>query len=150
MDHNSSLSALVHDARAFLGLGIDEVKGLLGPAVQPVPGEEYQNLKDLTSLENQNVFPGIIYLKNGAVELIRVGRSELASFDRAALLDEFGDGAFRLRSRAGKRAHLLVFARQGIACSVSGEQLDYLEVFRPCTQQEYRAHIHLDPGPFIR
>lgn len=150
MNENASLGSLVEEARAFLGLGVDEVRGMLGPAVQGVHGDEYQGLRDLTSFENQDAFPGTIYLQNGAVELIRLGPSSLASFDRAELRSQFGDEAVRLRSRAGKRANLLVFAYQGIACSVSGNQLDYLEVFRPCTFKQYQANIYLDPGPFIR
>lgn len=150
MNKNGSLSSLVDDARAFLGLGVDEVQGMLGPAARAAHGDEYQGLRDLTSFENKDAFPGTIYLQNHAVELIRLGRSSLASFDRAELRSHFGDDTNRLRSRAGKRANLLVFASQGIACSLSGEQLDYLEVFRPCTFKQYRAHIYLDPGRFIR
>ena len=98
MEQKFPMVSLIHDARAFLGLSIEEVQRILGPAAKPEPG----------------------------------------------------DNAVRLRSRAGKRANLLVFAEQGIACSSLNEGLDFLEVFPPRTQREYEARIYLDPGPFIR
>lgn len=150
MEKSLSLASLIQDARGFLGLGIEEVQRILGSAATPEPGDEYQKMKDVTSIENLQVFPGTIYLKADKVVLVRVSSPALSSFHEADLRAQFGNDAVPLRSRAGKQANLWVFAEQGIALSCRQEELDFFEVFPPSSQAEYKARIYLDSGPFIR
>ncbi len=144
------MEMLINDARALLGLSLDEVRRVLGTAATIVSGDEYQGMEDVVSVENREVFPGTVYLKEGNVELVYIAFRGLSSFGEADLRTRFGDNPVRLRSRAGKRANLWVFAEQGVACSSRAGELDFLEVFIPCTQREYEERIYRDPGPFIR
>lgn len=144
------MTSLIADARAFLGRNLEEVQRALGPDAEPVPGDEYGRMEDVTSIRDLQVFPGTIYLKDDEVELVRVGSRDLASSTRADLDALLGDDAVRLRSRAGKRANLWVHASQGVAYSAQGEELHFLEVFRPRTQQQYEDEIYREPPAFIR
>jgi len=144
------MTSLIATARTFLGLSLEEAKRVLDNAAQPVPGDEYGRMRNVTSIENPAVFPGTLYLENETVQLVRVGCEVLADITSTDLREHFGDDAVRLRSRAGKRAHLWVYAEQGVACSAEGETVHFLEVFPPCSQGEYEARIYREPHDFIR
>jgi hypothetical protein len=148
MEH--PMTSLIADARAFLGCSLAEVQDKLGPAAEPIPGDEYGQMEVVTSIEDPDAFPGTIYLQDDVVELVRIGRRNLTSLTRTDLDGEFGGNAVRLRSRSGKRANLWVHAEQGVAYSAQDDALDFLEVFRPRPQQRYEDEIYRDPGPFIR
>ena len=64
------MEMLINDARALLGLSLDEVRRVLGTAATIVSGDEYQGMEDVVSVENREVFPGTVYLKEGNVELV--------------------------------------------------------------------------------
>jgi hypothetical protein len=149
MEKRSTLESLISDARAFPGLTIEEVQAIMGPAAIP-EADDYGKMEDVTSIENLQVFPGTIYLRENKVELVYVGSRGLMDLNRDDLRTLFGDNAVPLRSRAGKRANLWVYAQQGVACASLDGELKYFEVFQPCTQREYEARFYLDPGPFIR
>ncbi len=141
---------MISTARSYIGLSLNEMRSILGDGAHPVHGDEYGRLTDLTSIENGEVFPGTVYLQDGSVLLVRVKRAAMATVSPADLRSELGLGATRLRSPAGKRAHLWVWAELGIASSVEDETVHYLEVFRPCSQAEYEARIYREPPRFIR
>ena len=138
------------DARAFLGRSLEEVQALLGPGAESVHGDEYGPMTDVTSIANPAVFPGTLYLAGGRVELVRLDGGVLEAVSRYELDAQFGGDAVRLRSRAGKLANLCVHAEQGVAYSAQGQSLDFLEVFRPRTQQAYEEEIYREPLAFIR
>lgn len=144
------MTSLVDDARAYLGHDLDEVQRLLGPDAEVVPGDEYGQLQDVTSVEDPAVFAGTIYLVDDVAELVRIGPDDLTGVRRSDLDARFGDGAVRLPSRAGKRANLWVHAEQGVAYSAQDDTLDYLEVFRPRSQQRYEAGFYRRPPAFRR
>lgn len=144
------MGSLVEDARAYLGLTLEEVLGVLGPEARAFPGDEYGAMHDVTSVNAEPTFPGKLYLDDGRVELVRVSRRPLADLSRADLDAQFGADAIRLRSRSGKKANLWVHAEQGVAYSAQGDTLDFLEVFGPRSQAAYEAEIYADPGAFIR
>src|SRR6056297_2647142 len=144
------MTSLIDDAQTYLGHDLDEVQRLLGPRAEAVPGDEYGQLDDVTSIEDPAVFPGTVYLVDGVSELVRIGPDDLTGVTRAELDARFGDGAVRLRSRAGKRANLWVHAQQGVAYSAQDDTLDYLEVFRPRSQQRYEAEFYREPPAFRR
>ena len=144
------MTELVSEARAFLGRSLEEVQARLGPGARPVQGDEYGRMADVTSLADPAVFPGTLYVEGGRVELVRLDGRALEKVSRYDLDAQFGDGAVRLRSCAGKLANLWVHAGQGVAYSAQGQSLDFLEVFRPRTQAAYEAEIYREPSPFIR
>jgi hypothetical protein len=141
---------MITNAHSYLRLSLDDVQRILGEAARPVPGDEYGQMNDLTSIENPQVFPGTLYLQNGSVVLVRIRREAMAAISPAELREIFGGEAVRLRSPAGKQAHLWVWADQGVASSVQGQTVHFLEVFPPCTQSEYEARIYREPPRFIR
>lgn len=84
------------------------------------------------------------------VRLVTVNRDGLRGGTKAGLCSQIEGDPVRLRSRASKRAQLLIYASQGIAFSSQGEELDFLEAFAPCTQDEYEARYYRPPNLFIR
>ncbi|MFP4148775.1 MAG: hypothetical protein ACLFUG_04215 [Nitriliruptoraceae bacterium] len=144
------MTDLIARARTFLGRGLEEVQALLGPGAEPIPGDEYGRLTDLTSIEDPTVFPGTLYLADGVVDLVRVGPDDLVSVSRSDLESQLGGDAVGLASRAGKRATLWVHAPEGVAYSEEDGVLHYLEVFRPRPQERYEAELYREPGPFLR
>lgn len=142
--------AMITTARSYIGLSLDELQSLLGDAARAVHGDEYGQMQDLTSIENLTVFPGTLYLWKGAVRLVRLNHTAVVAVSPADLRLELGNEPVRLRSSAGKRAHLWLWAEQGVACSVEDETIHYLEVFEPCSQAEYEARIYREPPHFIR
>jgi len=56
----------------------------------------------------------------------------------------------RLRSRAGKKSNQLVFAGEGFAASIHGDDVDFVELYAPCTLETYLSEVYREPGRFIR
>ena len=137
-------------ARALVGRSLEDVRRALGPGESESDGDDYEALEDLTSVQNRGRFPGTVYLRNGEVELVYVGPGALEGVTPADLEEELKGRPARLRSRAGKKASLFVHAGQGIAYSAHGDELHFVEVFKPRSLEEYEAAIYKDPGPFIR
>ncbi len=150
MPEDAAAAGLIDSARAFLGLTLKEARNALGKDVQQVAGDQYGQMQDVISLESTKVFPGVLYVKDGEVRLVRVDNHGLQGVTRTALCSKMGDDFVRLPSRAGKRAGLLLYASQGVAFSCQGEELDFLEVFGPCTQREYEDRYYRRPAAFLR
>jgi hypothetical protein len=55
-----------------------------------------------------------------------------------------------VRSRAGKTSNQLIFAGKGITVSTKGNDVDFIEIYRPCTAQDYLDNIYHEPQAFIR
>lgn len=146
----SDISQLLDNARAFLGLTREEARRALGGTVHTVEDDEYGQMSNLTTLEAPSGFPGTLYVKDEVVELIRIGYDHLATTPPATLQASLPGPGVRLASRAGKTAHLAVYAEQGIAYSYHGDRIHFLEIFRPCSQRAYQARIYHRPPDFIR
>lgn len=150
MPEDAAAAGLIESARAFLGLTLKDARNALGKDVQQVAGDQYGRMQDVILLESTKVFPGVLYVEDDEVRLVRVDDHGLQGITRKALCSKMGDDFVRLRSRAGKRAGLLLYASHGIAFSCQGEELDFLEVFGPCTQREYVDRYYRPPPAFIR
>ncbi len=137
----NAVSSMITTVKSYLGLSLDEVQRFPGKAARPVPGDEYGQMTDLTSLEVSEPFSGTVYFKDG------VGLTEISPADLTGL---YGESTARLRSRAGKRANLWVWPEEGMACSVQGDTIHFLEVFPPCSRDEYEARIYRKPPRFVR
>jgi len=146
----NAVSSMISRARSYLGLSPGTVQQLPGTTAAPVGDDEYGQMTDLTSLEVSEPFSGTLYFQDGVVTLVLVSERRLARTSPADLSGLYGEGAARLRSRAGKRAHLWVWADQGIACSVQDETVHFLEVFPPCSLDEYKTRIYREPPRFTR
>jgi hypothetical protein len=150
MPEETTATDLLDGARAFLGLTLEEARNVLGADARSVPGDEYGRLRNVTSLESEDQFPGTLYVEADEVRFVRVGPEGLQGLTGTALCSLIADDPVRLRSRSGKRAQLLVYPGAGIAFSTQGEEIDFLEVFGPCTRREYETRYYEPPAPFIR
>jgi hypothetical protein len=146
----NTVSTMITNARSYLELSLDGVQRVLATTARPVPGDEYGQMTDLTSMEVSEPFPGTLYLKDGVVALVRVNGAGLTETSPAELTGLYGESTARLRSRAGKTANLWVWPDEGIACSVQGETIHFLEVYPPCSRDDYEARIYREPPRFIR
>ncbi len=144
------MSSIIDNARSFLGLSLAETQKALGETAQVVRGDEYGQMKDLTSVEAPGVSPGTLYLKDDTVELVRIGPQNLTTVAPETLRAYFDASVVRLASRAGKTASLWVCAERGIAYSSQREAVHFIEVFRPRSQREYEAEIYKKPDHFLR
>ena len=144
------MPSLLAQARALIGLEQDAARQRLGPGLTEDPDDGYEAMQGVASLENGDVFPGTLYLKDGRVELIYVGPGGLDGVTAADLESELEGKATLLRSRARKTANMHVRAEEGVAYSAEGDEVHFLEVFRPRSLGAYESEIYEDPGPFIR
>lgn len=55
-----------------------------------------------------------------------------------------------VRSRAGKTSNQLIFAGHGVTVSVTKGEANFIEIYPPCSLDEYLEQIYVEPGPFIR
>lgn len=55
-----------------------------------------------------------------------------------------------VRSRAGKTSNQLIFARQGITVSMDNDNVDFIEIYPPCSPDDYLENIYREVRPFIR
>ena len=144
------MASLIEIAKAFLGRSESDVRRALGDHASYSADDEYESLDGLTSLENPAVFPGTLYLLDGVVELVYFGDEAVSSVTPAQIEEEVKGRPARLRSRAGKKASTFVHAHDGVAYSAEGNQVNFIEVFRPRTRKEYEEQIYKEPPAFIR
>ncbi len=55
-----------------------------------------------------------------------------------------------VRSRAGKTANQLIFASNGFTASVNKNEVHFIEIYPPCSVDQYMDSIYEEPSPFIR
>ena len=118
----------------------------------PDDREEVDGYEALTDLDVIAAPGGArIYLRGEDVVMIYVGRGALPdSTDADALEAAVGSAGKELRSRQGKRAHIHVVAKQGVAWSELDGTVGFLELFPPTTFKDYQATIYAEPAPFKR
>lgn len=150
MQSDPALKRLLDDARGLVGARLETIQSFLGPAAQEEQEDQYQNLDNVSSMENHEAFPATLFMREGRVELVYIPAAGLRQFHEGDLRALMVTDPVCLPSRAGKHANLLVYAGEGIACSAGKQGLHYLEVFPPRSLQAYRESIYRDPGPFIR
>ncbi|MFW5836183.1 MAG: hypothetical protein ACOCVK_02125 [bacterium] len=64
-----------------------------------MPGDEYGRLRNVTSLESEDGFPGTLYAEADEVRLVRVGPEGLHGVTRTVLCSLIAGDPVRLRSR---------------------------------------------------
>ena len=114
-------------------------------------GVRYEGLEDLSQYYNPTVFPGRVYVGSERVEMVYVPSGPaLAGVTRGDIEKGAGTQPTLLRSRAGKEYVHYAHPEEGIAYSSEGDEVCFVEVFRPRSLDAYKAEIYRDPGPFTR
>lgn len=134
-------------------LTLDQMYAQLG-AVNTSKKENasYGNLKNLTALENEDSYPGLLFYKDNRFVLSYVDEmyEELEGWDPQALLAHWGEPDAILRSRAGKRFRQHVFASQGITIATDGQSIAFLEIYEPMSLENYETQFYIKPKSFTR
>lgn len=55
-----------------------------------------------------------------------------------------------VRSRAGKTSNQLIFASHGVTVSMNKTEVHFIEIYPPCSVDDYLENIYIEPQPFIR
>jgi hypothetical protein len=108
----------------------------------------YEKITDVTRVdrdENESFF-----FKGGKLKLIYISNEALIN----RLWNEFKltstAPAETVRSRAGKTSNQLIFAAHGITVSITKDEVHFIEIYLPCTVDDYLENVYREPGKFIR
>mgnify|MGYP000101638347 CR=1 FL=1 len=136
----------------ILGLSVSALKTKLDIAHGETHEDvAYEGLEGVTQYYNPKSFPGRVYVRDGAVQMVYVpSGAALAGVSVRDLTQKLTGKAKEMRSRAGKEFTHYIYAGQGVAFSADGDELCFVEVFRGRALKAYLAEIYQDPGPFIR
>jgi hypothetical protein len=145
-----SVAELLDAWRMVLGLSLEQVQGVFEPD-EVIEDGEYQGLVGVTIVRAGERCPGSLYLADGRVVLMYVGRVERwPQVTPEALFDVLGEPDEQLRSRAGRGHTQYLYGAAGIAFSAADDEVDFVEVFPPVTTADYLAQVYEEPPPFIR
>lgn len=110
----------------------------------------YEKITDVTRVDGPN--EEFLFFSSGSLKMIYISNEAQAE----SLWREFNE-AFdsntsekMVRSRAGKTSNQLIFAGQGFTASIKNEEVDFIEIYPPCSLQDYLDNIYKEPGLFIR
>jgi hypothetical protein len=108
----------------------------------------YEKIMDVTRVDrhpNESFF-----FKDGKLKVIYISNDALIN----NLWNEFKltgtTPEETVRSRAGKTSNQLIFAIQGLTVSITKDEVHFVEIYHPCTVEEYLGNIYQEPGKFIR
>lgn len=110
----------------------------------------YEKVKDVTRVTHaENEF---FFFKGGILKVIYLSRQGITTrlWDEISPLVTIEKPEDSVRSRAGKTSNQLIFAKDGITISLSKSEPDFIELYLPCSLQDYLDTIYDEPGPFIR
>ena len=110
----------------------------------------YEKIADVTRIERlDNEF---FFFKDDKLIVIYISNESLTT----KVWAEFSNTSFAItpektvRSRAGKKSNQVIFASEEIAASITKDEVDFIEIFRPCTVEEYITNIYNEVPAFIR
>lgn len=132
--------------RGYLGMPVGEaVKALAG---QVEEGRSYGQLDGLRAIRSEAHGGITLFADTSGVIFAYLGALDV---DPAKLRKHLGKPDESLRSRAGKTFQHHVYGERGLAFSTrrGGDSLRIVEVFSPCSPDDYRATLYEDPGRFI-
>jgi len=139
------------EAREMLGRPFATVRESLEDGGEYRGQARYEGLEGVEQVYNKEKFAGRVYGRDGRVEVIYVpGGSALADTTVKELSSGMKGKGKEMRSRAGKEFTHVVYAEEGLAFSAEGDELGFVEVFRPRPLKQYLEDIYRDPGPFTR
>lgn len=110
----------------------------------------YEKIKDVSRVDlDDNQF---FFFKDNKLKVIYISDDTLAK----KIWNEFKNTTDTyipdetVRSRAGKTSNQLIFAGKGITASINHGEVDFIEIYPPCSLQDYLENIYREPGAFIR
>jgi len=108
----------------------------------------YEKITDVTRVdraENESFF-----FKDGKLKVIYISNEALVNnvWNQFKLTNTTPEET--VRSRAGKASNQLIFATQGLTISVTKDEVHFVEIYHPCTVEEYVENIYREPAKFIR
>jgi hypothetical protein len=110
----------------------------------------YEKITDVTRVD----LPDDLYFffKDGKLKMIYTSNDVVAKklWNEFSSFTNIKSPEKTVRSRAGKTSNQIIFANQGIAASVTQDEIDFIEVYPPCSLQEYLENIYREPPLFIR
>ena len=115
------------------------------------PYGSYGRLEGLDVLKSPEVPAIRFFLKGDSVELVYIGRAAFPpGLTEGSLRAAFNEPQTEfLRSRQGRMGEMAVMAEAGIAWSSLGEELGWIELFRPRSFEQYQHDIYEPPPMFI-
>lgn len=95
---------------------------------------------------------GFFFFKHGILKIIYISNDAQAERLWGEFKDSFDTNTPKktVRSRAGKTSNQLIFASQGITASLKGHRIDFIEIYPPCSLEDYLDNVYREPGLFIR
>ncbi|WP_428263370.1 hypothetical protein [Haliangium sp.] len=109
----------------------------------------FERLAPVTQWHNPDAHPGYFIFQGDALVMIYIDdEAALADLDPAEVAADLGTPDASLRSRAGKRVPLHVYAQQGVAYAGDAKAVRYLQIFTPMTLDEYQQKIYQEPPPY--
>lgn len=111
---------------------------------------EYQKIEGVTRievLENEYFFFQGEKLKIVYISDEQIAQNTWVAFKASTKADA---SEKTVRSRAGKTSNQEIFASKGFAASIKRDEVDFVEVFEPCSLREYLENVYEEVGKFIR
>lgn len=110
----------------------------------------YEKITDVTRIDgSENEF---FFFKDGTLRVIYISSDLLTQklWNEFKAMVDVEKPAHRVRSRAGKTSNQLIFASHGLTASVTGDEVDFIELYVPCLVEDYLETIYNEPGLFVR
>lgn len=141
----------LYDYKQYFGLNYDQfVMKHQVDASQIHENVRYEKLTNVTRVKLQH--DQFFYFKAGQLQIIYISYDTLTKklWSEFQNLSNTNTPEKTVRSRAGKTANQLIFTQQGVTASITNTDVDFLELYPPCSLEYYLEHIYRDPGLFIR
>jgi hypothetical protein len=110
----------------------------------------YEKIADVTRVDLPN--NQFFFFKDGKLEIIYISddvvTKKIWNEFKRILNSEAAEKT--VRSRAGKTSNQLIFATQGVTVSLTNDDVDFIEIYTPCSLHEYLEKIYREVQPFIR
>jgi hypothetical protein len=139
----------LEEYKKYFSVALDEFTWLNEISADQIHGDVgYEKITDATRVdrdENESFF-----FKDGKLKLIYISNDALINKLWNELKLTSAAPEETVRSRAGKTSNQLVFASQGLTVSITKDEVDFVEIYFPCTVEEYLENIYREPGKFIR
>lgn len=137
--------------RKLFSLGYGEFIEALKVSSQHVHNHlRYEKLRDVTRIDgSENEF---FFFQDGRLKIIYISNEVLTEqlWNEFRALNDGEAPEHDVRSRAGKTSNQLIYASYGLTASINGDEVDFIELYAPCSVDEYLETIYREPGLFIR
>ena len=110
----------------------------------------YEKMTNLVLVEMSD--DQFFFFKDGKLKMIYISNDVVAKQVWAEFENTTETNTPRkiVRSRAGKTANQIIFAGSGITASIAGDDVAFIELYPPCSLQDYLDNIYKEVQPFIR